>query len=167
MRLSQDVEITLSVALSEAARLGHEYAGVEHLLLALAIDDDTARVLRHAGAPVETLRAGLEAWLAQEVPSAGAAGGEEVPREPRLSLALQRTLARAAAQVEASGREEVAGRDLLVALFAETGSAAVALLAEHGVSRLDVVRYIAHGVSRLEPSIPGAAPPPAGGGGPG
>ena len=152
MRLSQDVQISLTVAVSEAGRRGHEYAGVEHLLHALTLDDDAARVLRHAGAQVEQLRERLERYLSEELEPAGA----DRSIEPRLSLALQRTLARAGAQVEASGREEIGGDDLLVALFAENDSRAVALLAEQRVSRLDVVSYLAHGISRLDPTVPGA-----------
>lgn len=151
MRLSQDVQISLTVAVSEAGRRGHEYAGVEHLLHALTLDDDAARVLRHAGARVEQLRERLERYLAEELEPAGA----DRSIEPRLSLALQRTLARAGAQVEASGREEIGGGDLLVALFGEASSTAVTLLAEQKVSRLDVVSYLAHGISRLDPTVPG------------
>jgi len=153
VRLSQDVQISLTVAVSEAGRRGHEYAGVEHLLHALTLDDDAARVLRHAGARVERLRERLEHYLAEELEPAGS----DRSIEPRLSLALQRTLARAGAQVEASGREEIGGADLLVALFAEEDSHAVALLSEQKVSRLDVVSYLAHGISRLDPTVPGAA----------
>ena len=153
MRLSQDVQISLTVAVSEAGRRGHEYAGVEHLLHALTLDDDAARVLRHAGARVERLRERLERYLSEELEPVGS----DRSIEPRLSLALQRTLARAGAQVGASGREEIGGGDLLVALFAEGDSHAVALLAEQRVSRLDVVSYLAHGISRLDPTLPGAA----------
>ncbi|HMB53656.1 MAG TPA: AAA family ATPase [Thermoanaerobaculia bacterium] len=146
MKLSQDVEISLTVAVSEAGRRRHEYAGTEHLLHALTLDDDTARVLRHAGADVGELRERIERFLAEEVDPVP----DDRPLEPRLSLALQRVLAHAAAQVEASGRGEVRGPDLLVALFAEGTSNAVAFLAEQGVDRLAVVSYLAHGVSRLE-----------------
>jgi ATP-dependent Clp protease ATP-binding subunit ClpA len=150
MKLSQDLQISFSVALSEAARLGHEYATTEHLLYALALDRETAAVLRHAGADVEALKTHLAAYLTEEL----AAGAGEADAEPRLSLALERTLSRAGAQVESTGRDEIRGADLLVALFAEPRSHAVELLASQRVTRLDVVSYLAHGVSRLEPPAP-------------
>ncbi|HEX6201880.1 MAG TPA: AAA family ATPase, partial [Thermoanaerobaculia bacterium] len=154
MKLSQDVQISLTVAVSEAGRLGHEYAGTEHLLHALTLDDETARVLRHAGADPERLRRRLEEYLTEALEREDEDGRV---LEPRLSLALQRTLARAAAQVEGSGRTAVEGPDLLVALFAEGESFAVALLEQQGISRLDVVAYLAHGVSKLPAGRRGAA----------
>jgi len=146
MKLSQDVQISLTVAVSEAGRRGHEYAGTEHLLHALTLDDETARVLRHAGADLDRLRDGLELILEEH----GSPADPDRPLEPRLSLALQRVLARAATQVEGSGREEVGGPDLLVSLFSEEASRAAHLLEEEGVARLDVVSYLAHGISKIE-----------------
>jgi len=145
MRLSQDVQITLTVAVSEAARLGHEYAGTEHLLYSLALDAEVARVLKHAGADVPRLKEDLATYLEEEFPR-----GNEALLEPRLSLALQRVLARAGLHAESAGKEEVRGADLLVALFTEVDSQAVALLQAQKVARLDVVGYLAHGVSRAE-----------------
>jgi ATP-dependent Clp protease ATP-binding subunit ClpA len=161
MRLSQDLEISLAVAAGEAARLGHEYTGMEHLLHALTLDDDAARVLRHAGADPERLRERLAAYLADELERVPGAGFE-----PRLSLALQRTLARAGAHAESAGRREITGGDFLAAMFFEPESYAVQLLDELGVGRLDVVSYLAHGVSKLRPLGAGGAgglePLPAG-----
>jgi ATP-dependent Clp protease ATP-binding subunit ClpA len=145
VRLSRDVEIALSVAVTEAERLGHEYAGAEHLLYALTFDDETAKVLGHAGADLARVRRRLADYLEKELERGES---DEEHEQPRLSLAARRVLARAAAQVESSGREEVQAADILVALFAETESWALALLAKEGVSRLDVVTYLAHGASR-------------------
>ncbi len=161
MKLSQDAQISLSVALTEAGRLGHEYSGVEHLLYALTFDEETAAVLRHAGADVERLRGDLAAYLEDELAPRRASR-----REPRLSLALQRVLAWAGAKAESTGRDEIGGADLLVAIFDEAGSGAVEILAALGVSRLDVVSYLAHGVSKLAPAGGSdAAPRPATGDG--
>jgi ATP-dependent Clp protease ATP-binding subunit ClpA len=158
MKLSEDLQISLSVALSEARRLGHEYATTEHLLHALSLDRETSKVLRHAGADLPLLKHELSVYLTEELPAVG----PENSTEPRLSLALQRTLARAGAQVESGGREEIVGSDLLVALFFEADSEAVRLLAAQGVARLDVISYLAHGVSRLQPSTPMLRQSPAG-----
>ena len=145
MRLSDDLQISLSLAMSEAGRLGHEYAGLEHLLYALTFDDEASEVLRHAGADVRRVQQRLADYLAEEVEGLDGENGFE----PRLSLAAQRTLARAAVRVEGTGREEIRGSDLLVALFEEPESYAADLLEEQGVTRLDVVSFLAHGVSKL------------------
>jgi ATP-dependent Clp protease ATP-binding subunit ClpA len=148
MRLSDDLQISLSLAMSEAGRLGHEYAGLEHLLYALTFDDEASEVLRHAGADVRRVQQRLADFLAEEVEGLDGQDGE-MGFEPRLSLAAQRTLARAAVRVEGTGREEIRGSDLLVALFEEPESYAADLLEEQGVTRLDVVSFLAHGVSKL------------------
>jgi ATP-dependent Clp protease ATP-binding subunit ClpA len=160
MRLSDDLQISLSLAMSEAGRLGHEYAGLEHLLYALTFDDEASEVLRHAGADVRRVQQRLADFLAEEVEGLDGRDGE-MGFEPRLSLAAQRTLARAAVRVEGTGREEIRGSDLLVALFEEPESYAADLLEEQGVTRLDVVSFLAHGVSKLG-SLP-AGRLPAGG----
>jgi ATP-dependent Clp protease ATP-binding subunit ClpA len=146
MRLSQDLQISLALAMSEAGRLGHEYAGLEHLLYALTFDDEASGVLRHAGTDVQRVQRLLADYLAEEIEGLEADEGE---LEPRLSLAAQRTLARAAVRVEGTGREEIRGSDLIVAMFDEPESYAVDLLQEQGVNRLDVVSFLAHGVSKV------------------
>ncbi len=151
MNLSQSLQISLSVALSEAARLGHEYAGVEHLLYAFTLDRGTADVLRHAGANLEALKRRLATFLAEELDRF-----DDEDLEPRLGLGVRHALARASAQVAGSGRDEVRGADVLVALFAEPDTFAIELLDEMGVSRLDVVSFLSHGVSRLSPAGPGS-----------
>ncbi len=151
MNLSQSLQISLSVALSEAARLGHEYAGVEHLLYALTLDRGTADVLRHSGADLELLKRQLAKFLAEEIDRI-----DDEDFEPRLGLGVRHALARASAQVAGSGRDEVRGSDVLVALFAEPDTYAISLLDEQGVSRLDVISFLSHGVSRLSPASPGS-----------
>jgi ATP-dependent Clp protease ATP-binding subunit ClpA len=155
--LSQDLEISLTVALSEAGRKGHEYAGLEHALYALTLDDRTAAVLRHAGADLDRLKSELVSYLEDELVPAGRPGRRQLG-EPRLSLALQRTLARAGAHADGAGRDEVLGSDLLAAMFFEPDATAVELLADQGISRLEVVSYLAHGISRAGAEPGGAAP---------
>jgi ATP-dependent Clp protease ATP-binding subunit ClpA len=146
MRLSQDLQITLSLAMSEAGRLGHDYAGLEHILYALTFDDETSEVLRHAGADVQRVQRQLADYLNDQLEGYET---EDGAAEPRLSLAAQRSLARAAVRVEGSGRDEILGSDLLVAMLDEPESYALDLLQEQGVTRLDVVSYLAHGVSKV------------------
>jgi ATP-dependent Clp protease ATP-binding subunit ClpA len=143
MRISPEVEIALSVAATEAARRSHEYFTVEHLLYALLHDDETANVIRHAGGDVKKLKARLEKHLDEQETVDGAA-------DPQPSLGVQRTVRRAAMHVQSSGKEEVKGQNVIVAIFAEHDSFAVTALEEAGVTRLDVVQYISHGISKLD-----------------
>ena len=146
MKISADLQISITVALSEAERMGHEYAGLEHLLYALTFDDDTAEVLKHAGADLTSVRETLTEYLSEELEST-AHGGQP----PRLTLGVQRVLSMAAARVGSSGRDEINGPDVLVALYDEADSYAIQVLEGAGVGRLDVVSFIAHGVSRIQP----------------
>ncbi len=149
MKLSTDVQISLSVAASEASRLRHEYTGLEHLLYALALDDETAKVIRNAGGDVARLKNRLEEFLNEELQPLETFH----ETDPRPSLGFQRVMARAVAHVEGSGKDEIVGADLLVAMFYETDSYAVHFLEEEGVTRLDVVSYLAHGTSKLHPTF--------------
>ncbi|MFL6195512.1 MAG: ATP-dependent Clp protease ATP-binding subunit ClpA [Thermoanaerobaculia bacterium] len=146
MNISDDLQISLAVAVSEAGRMGHEYAGLEHLLYALTFDDETSEVLRHAGADIDRIRETLTEYLAEELERI-----DDEQLEPRLTLGVQRVLSLAAARAGSSGRDEVTGPDVLVALFDEADSYAVQVLESEGVTRLDVVSFIAHGVSRIQP----------------
>jgi ATP-dependent Clp protease ATP-binding subunit ClpA len=156
MKLSRDLQISLTVAVNEAGRLGHEYAGLEHILYALTFDDEASKVLRHAGADLGQLQERLREYFSEALDSVDL--DDEV--KPRLSLGAQRALHRAAMRAEAAGRDEVNGSDLLVAMYDEPESYAVDMLEAEGVTRLDVVSYLAHGVSKLH-AVPGG-PAPAG-----
>ncbi|HEY1957386.1 MAG TPA: ATP-dependent Clp protease ATP-binding subunit ClpA [Polyangiaceae bacterium] len=143
MRLSTEVEIAITVATNEATRRHHEYVTIEHLLLALLVDDGTAAIIQHAGGNVKLLKKKLEAYLDQM---------ETIEDDvtATLSLGTQRAIRRAAMHVQSSGKEEVKGANVLVAIFAEPDSFAVSALESLGVTRLDVVAYISHGTSKLE-----------------
>jgi ATP-dependent Clp protease ATP-binding subunit ClpA len=146
MRISPEVEIALSVAASDAARRRHEYITIEHLLYALMLDETTANVLRHAGGDPAALKKRLEKYLSDALEPLP----EEATGAPTPSLGVQRAIRRAVNHVKSSGKEEVTGANVLVAMFAERDSYAVALMEEQGVTRLDVVSYLSHGVSKLE-----------------
>ena len=152
MRISPEVEIALSVAANDAARRRHEYFTVEHLLYALLLDETTASVVRHAGGNPASIKKRLETFLSEHL--------ERLPEEsastPSPSLGVQRAIRRAATHVKSSGKEEVTGANVLIAIFAERDSYAVSLLEEQGVSRLDVVSYVSHGVSKVEDEPAGA-----------
>ncbi|WP_394820836.1 ATP-dependent Clp protease ATP-binding subunit ClpA [Pendulispora albinea] len=146
MRISPEVEIALTLAANEAARRRHEYVTLEHLLYALLFDDTTALVVRHAGGDVSRLKKQLERYLDDKL--------EPLPEgalsTPTPALGVQRVIRRALQHVQSSGKEEVKGANVLVAVFAERESFAASLLEQSGVTRLDVVAYLSHGVSKLD-----------------
>jgi ATP-dependent Clp protease ATP-binding subunit ClpA len=146
MRISPEVEIALTLAANEAARRRHEYVTLEHLLYALLFDDATALVVKHAGGDVTRLKKQLEGYLDDKV--------EPLPEgtlsTPTPALGVQRVIRRAVQHVQSSGKEEVKGANVLVAVFAERESFAASVLEQAGVTRLDVVAYLSHGVSKLE-----------------
>jgi ATP-dependent Clp protease ATP-binding subunit ClpA len=144
MRISPEVEIALSLAATEAARRRHEYMTVEHLLYALLFDETTAKVIRHAGGDVKALKLKLEHFLEEQMEVLA----DGSPSAPSPSMGVQRAIRRAAAHVQSSGHDEVKGANVLIAIFAESDSFAVTLLEEAGVTRLDVVAYLSHGVSK-------------------
>ncbi len=140
--LSRELEDSLNQAFRNARENRHEFVTLEHLLQAL-LDDRVAReVLRACGADIEALRADLEAFLDQTVPRLV----EDDPRETQPTLGFQRVLQRAVVHVQSAGRQEVNGANVLVAMFGEQDSHAVYLLTRQDVQRLDVVRYISHGM---------------------
>jgi len=147
MRISPEVEIALSVASTEANRRRNEFVTVEHLLHALLLDDATALVVKHAGGDPVKLRKSLEAFFDKELESLP----EETYDSPTASNGVQRAIRRAAGHVQSSGKDQVTGANVLVAIFAEQDSFAVHLLEKAGVTRLDVVAYVSHGVSKIEP----------------
>ncbi len=146
MRISPEVEIALSVAASDAARRRHEYVTIEHLLLALLMDEPTAGVYRHAGGDPAALKKRLEQYLSEQLEPLA----EDGQTTPTPSLGVQRAIRRAVTHVKSSGKEEVTGANVLIAMFAERDSFAVALMEEQGVTRLDLVSYVSHGVSKID-----------------
>ncbi len=145
MRFSPEVEIALSVATNDAARRRHEYVTIEHLLYALLLDETTANVVRHAGGDPKAIKKKLDGFLSDQMEPLA----EDSPVQPPPSLGVQRAFRRAHNHVKSSGKDEVTGANIIVAMYAEHDSFAVTLLEEQGVSRLDVVSYISHGVSKI------------------
>lgn len=145
MRLSRELEISLTLAIKEAKRRRHEYLCLEHVLYALLFDEDVADIVRNCGGDVKALRRDLETFFQEQLEQLPE--GEEV--EPVQTLGFQRVLQRAAAHVQSSGKDVIEGRNLLVALFREENSHALYLLQKQGITRLDVLNYISHGISKI------------------
>jgi ATP-dependent Clp protease ATP-binding subunit ClpA len=142
---SKDLELTIGQCYKEAREARHEFMTVEHLLLALIDNPSAAAVLRACGADLAKLGKDLKAIILETVPVLPAAD----ERDTQPTLGFQRVLQRAVYHVQSSGRKEVTGANVLVAIFGEKDSHAVYFLNQQEVSRLDVVNYISHGVAKI------------------
>jgi len=143
--LSKELEYSLNVAFRSAYEKRHEFITVEHLLLAMLDNSIALEVLRACGANVDQLRKDLTEFLDETTPLIPPG----VKRETQPTLGFQRVLQRAAFHVQSSGKKEVTGANILVAIFSEQDSQAVYLLNKQDVTRLDVVNYISHGISKV------------------
>ena len=157
--IAQELEVSLHMAFVEARQQRHEFITVEHLLLALLDNPSAAEVLRACAAQIEDLRASLTHFIKDNTPQV--AGSDEVDTQP--TLGFQRVIQRAIMHVQSTsnGKKEVNGANVLVAIFGEKDSHAVYYLHQQGVTRLDVVNYIAHGIKKgdaQEPAKPEGAP---------
>ena len=150
--IAQELEVSLHMAFVEARQQRHEFITVEHLLLALLDNPSAAEVLRACAANIDDLRKSLTGFIKENTPTVG--GTEEVDTQP--TLGFQRVIQRAIMHVQStgSGKKEVTGANVLVAIFGEKDSHAVYYLHQQGVTRLDVVNYIAHGIKKSDPPEP-------------
>ena len=152
--LSRELETCLSHAFREARERRYEFMTVEHLLLALLDTREVSELLKSLGADIDALHKELDGFIAEVTPLLGV--DEDMDIQP--TLGFQRALQRAVHHVQNADKREVTPLNVLVAIFAEKDSHAVYLLGRQDVSRLDVVNYIAHGLTRLDDDItPGAA----------
>jgi ATP-dependent Clp protease ATP-binding subunit ClpA len=142
--IAQELEVSLHMAFVEARQKRHEFITVEHLLLALLDNPSAAEVLRACAANIDELRRELMQFIAEHTPTVG--GSEEIDTQP--TLGFQRVIQRAILHVQSSGKKEVTGANVLVAIFGEKESHAVYFLSRQGVTRLDVVNFISHGVTK-------------------
>src|SRR5579862_8926518 len=147
--LSKNLEKSLHRAFGLAGERRHEYATLEHLLLAMTEDDDAVPVLKACGVDIDRLRHDLETFIDNRLKGIIT----QNPSEPLPTAGFQRVVQRAAVHVQSSGRKEVTGANVLVALFSERDSHAVSFLENQGMSRLDAVDYISHGKAK----VPGRA----------
>ncbi len=148
--LSKNLEQTLHRALAMATERRHEYATLEHLLMALTDDQDAVAVLRACGVDLDTLRQNLVDFINDELAEIRLESLTDTPMaDPKPTAGFQRVVQRAIIHVQSSGREEVTGANVLVALFSERESHAVYFLQVHDMSRLDAVNYISHGIAKV------------------
>lgn len=155
--LSKDLEVTLNETFHAAKSKRHEFMTVEHLLLQLLDNSVALDVLEKVGADVDKLRSDLQEHVESTTPLIPAG---DTSRETQPTLGFQRVLQRAVFHVQSSGRKEVTGGNVLVAIFSEQESQAVFFLKQQNIARLDVVNYIAHGIPKVygpegEPAAPG------------
>ncbi|MAO57858.1 MAG: ATP-dependent Clp protease ATP-binding subunit ClpA [Alcanivorax sp.] len=150
--LSKELELTLNEAFHHARSHRHEFMTVEHLLLALLDNEAAVEVLRACGADLEELREALTQFIDDSTPLLP----DDGDRDTQPTLGFQRVLQRAVFSVQSSGNKEVTGANVLVAIFNEQESQAVYLLNSQDVHRLDVVNFIAHGISQVDDGDPAA-----------
>ena len=161
--IAQELEVSLHMAFVEARQQRHEFITVEHLLMALLDNPSAAEVLRACSANIDDLRKSLAGFIKENTPTVG--GSDEVDTQP--TLGFQRVIQRAIMHVQStgSGKKEVTGANVLVAIFGEKDSHAVYYLHQQGVTRLDVVNFIAHGIKKSDPPEPSKPSEGSGGGG--
>ena len=147
--IAQELEVSLHTAFMEARQKRHEFITVEHLLLALLDNPSASEVLRACAADMDELRKLLGDFVTEHTPILA---GDDVDTQP--TLGFQRVIQRAILHVQSSGKKEVTGANVLVAIFGEKDSHAVYFLHQKGVTRLDVVNYISHGISKVPQAQP-------------
>jgi len=157
---SKDLEYTIGQCYKEAREQRHEFMTVEHLLLALLANPTAAAVLRGCGADIDKLAKDLRSIITETVPVLPS--GDERDTQP--TLGFQRVLQRAVYHVQSSGRKEVTGANVLVAIFGEKDSHAVYFLHQQEVERLDVVNYVSHGIAKIGHETESAPAPGEAGG---
>jgi len=147
--IAQELEVSLHMAFMEARQKRHEFITVEHLLLALVDNPSASEVLKACASDVDDLRKQLADFVTEHTPILA---GDEVDTQP--TLGFQRVIQRAILHVQSSGKKEVTGANVLVAIFGEKDSHAVYFLNQKGITRLDVVNFISHGISKTQQATP-------------
>ncbi|HJW27608.1 MAG TPA: Clp protease N-terminal domain-containing protein, partial [Rhodocyclaceae bacterium] len=143
--IAQELEVSLHMAFVEARQKRHEFITVEHLLLALLDNPSAAEALRACGGKIDVLRKDLTNFINEHTPTVS--GEDDIDTQP--TLGFQRVIQRAILHVQSSGKKEVNGANVLVAIYGEKDSHAVYFLQKQGVTRLDVVNFISHGISKV------------------
>lgn len=153
MELTNELQETLATAVHQAQRRRHEYLLLEHVLFAMAEDKDASIILRALGVDLTTLQADIEQFFAESIEPLEAEG------QPKYTPTLRRVIERAARQLQAAEKDTIGVGNLLAAFYLEPASHAVYLLQKQGVTRLNVLEYVAHGISApgSETQTPGSS----------
>ncbi|WP_153109204.1 ATP-dependent Clp protease ATP-binding subunit ClpA [Propionivibrio limicola] len=155
--IAQELEVSLHMAFVEARQKRHEFITVEHLLLALLDNPSAADTLRACGGNIEQLRKDLSRFIDEHTPKVEGEG--DIDTQP--TLGFQRVIQRAILHVQSSGKKEVNGANVLVAIYGEKDSHALYYLQKQGITRLDVVNFISHGISKVQQSAAPRSEPEA------
>ncbi len=147
MEYSQELKNTLATAFNQALERKHEFVTLEHVLYAMTDDPNASKILKACGGDLKALREDLDTFFENNMQSLP----QGVDQDPQQTLAFQRVFQRAVMHVQSSGKQQMDSSNLLVAFFREHDSYAVYLLQKQGISRLDVVRYISHGIAKVQP----------------
>jgi ATP-dependent Clp protease ATP-binding subunit ClpA len=142
--LSPDLEISLNLAVSEATRRGHPYVTVEHILYALLHNATAREAIEACGGSIDNVRRDLESFFEEHIDNNSLRSGQL----PQPTIGFQRVIQRAAQHVQSAGKEKIQGANVLVAIFSEKDSFAVFYLEKEKITRLDVIQYLSHGVSK-------------------
>lgn len=159
--ISRELELTFAAAVKEAKARRHEFFTLEHLLYSLIHDVTGRRILYHCGADLDAMKAQLEKFFDERIEKIT---GRDDHQDPIQTIGVQRVLQRAIMHVHGAEKKEVDAGDILAAVFFEERSYAVHILKTHGISRLDVLNYISHGISKvgdMEPGQSGQEPSPS------
>jgi len=140
--ISPDLELSLNLAVSEAARRGHEYVTIEHILYALLQNDSAIKAIRACGGNIEKSREHIEKFFEEHLQ----AGALKPGQMPQPTIGFQRVIQRAAQHVRAAGKDRIKGENILVSIFSERDSFAVYILQQEEISRFDVINFVSHGI---------------------
>lgn len=143
--ISHDLEISLNLAVSEAARRGHEYVTIEHILFALLQNESAVKTIRACGGSVEVTRGKLEDFFSEHIPTGMLRAGQM----PQPTVGFQRVIQRAAQHVRAAGKDRIRGENILISMFSERDSFAVYIMQQQNITRFDVINYVSHGLAKL------------------
>jgi ATP-dependent Clp protease ATP-binding subunit ClpA len=143
--ISHDLEVSLNLAVSEAARRGHEYVTIEHILFALLQNESAVKAMRACGGSVEVTRGKLEDFFSEHIPTGMLRAGQM----PQPTVGFQRVIQRAAQHVRAAGKDRIRGENILISMFSERDSFAVYIMQQQSITRFDIINYVSHGLAKL------------------
>lgn len=148
--ISHDLEVSLNLAVSEAARRGHEYVTIEHILFALLQNESAVKAIRACGGSIEVTRGKLEDFFSEHLPTGTLRSGQM----PQPTIGFQRVIQRSAQHVRAAGKDKIRGENILISMFSERDSFAVYILQQQNITRFDIINFVSHGLAKLTDGEP-------------